>query len=97
MSQIGLRFIAIFFLLLTTSCSPFGNNSLIQKTGLDLSGVLDTKTTTEMNSGSTQIIETNPANPSQNYKVNYSVGATYGQTATMTNGGYQVTTSIQQY
>jgi PBP1b-binding outer membrane lipoprotein LpoB len=86
-------FITIIFLL--TGCSPFENSSLIEIITEPISSILTNKTSVEIVSGGTQTIETNPSTPAINYKVTVSVGGTYNQTATTTNGGYKIYTTIQ--
>jgi hypothetical protein len=88
----------LFLMILGLSlagCSPFENSSLIEIVTQPISHFLNSKTSAEIVSGGTKTIETNPSTPSLNYKAAVSVGGTYNQTATTTNGGYKIYTTIQ--
>lgn len=80
---------------LLSSCSPFGSSSIIDQIGGSLIGVLQSKTSTELVSGGTQTLETNPGVPSANYKVTISVGNQFNQPSTYTESGYRVQATIQ--
>ncbi len=86
-----------YFLLLFifSGCSPFGQNSLIEIVTQPISHFLNSKSSAEIVSGGSQTVETNSATPAINYKAAVSVGGTYNQTATTTNGGYKIYTTIQ--
>jgi hypothetical protein len=80
---------------LLTSCSPFGSSSIIEKIGGSLIGEFQSKTSTELVSGGSQTLETNPGLPDQNYKVTISVGNQFNQPSTYTNDGYRVQATVQ--
>ncbi len=90
------NFLTVIILsVLITGCSPFENSSLIEIINQPISHFINSKTSVEIVSGGTQTIDTNPSTPSLNYKATLSVGGTYNQTATTTNGGYKIYTTIQ--
>ncbi len=89
--------------VLLTGCSPFGNETVIGSIGSFLDQIFQGKASTEVVSGGTQaVVETNPGNPAQNYKLSLSVGGQTSQTAITTscagacsNGVYKVYTTVQ--
>lgn len=87
--------ITLVAISLLTSCSPFGSSSIIEQIGGSLIGVIQSKTSTELVSGGTQTLETNPTVPTQNYKVTISVGNQFNQPSTYTNDGYSVQATVQ--
>ncbi|MEK6628921.1 MAG: hypothetical protein AABY53_09865 [Bdellovibrionota bacterium] len=78
-----------------SGCSPFGNETVIGSIGNLIDQIFQGKASTEVNTGGTQQVETNPGNPAQNYKLSLSVGGQTSQTAVNTNGGYKVYTTVQ--
>ena len=88
--------IAIFSLsVLMTGCSPFGNSSFIEGINKSIGEFFNLKADPDVVPGGSGYVETNPATPLQNYKVNYSVGHTFNQTAFITNDGYKIYTNVQ--
>lgn len=87
----------IFFLgcLILSSCSPFGNQSLVEDISSSIAGLFKGESSKVIVAGATQVVETNPGSPAQNYKVSVSVGGVFSQPAIQTTDGYTVQTSIQ--
>ena len=81
--------------LILSSCSPFGGQSLVEGVGSSIADLFSGESQKGIVSGSTQIVETNPGLPAQNYKVSVSVGRVFDQPAVLTNGGYSVRTTIE--
>lgn len=90
-----LLYILTLISTLLSGCSPFGNETVIGSIGSILDQIFQGKASTEVVSGATQMIETNPGNPAQNYKLSLSVGGQMSQTAVETSGGYKVYTTVQ--
>lgn len=86
--------LGIIFISLS-SCSPFGGQSLVETIGSSIGRLFSGKSSSEVVSGSTQVVDTNPSLPSQNYKVTVSVGSQLTQDSFETAGGYKVYTSVQ--
>ncbi len=97
MKNINIVYISVFLLL--SSCSPFGNEPIINDdigSPIDqINQIFQGKTTQEVVAGATNVVETNYSVPSQNYKLGISIGGQMSQVATETNGGYKVFTNIQ--
>lgn len=89
------RIILFFMLLVLSSCSPFGNQSIIKGIGSAIENIFKGQSTNEIISGGTTIVETNPSTPSQNYKATVSIGGQFSQNAVETTSGYKVYVSIQ--
>lgn len=90
-----LRLLIIAGTLFLSSCSPFGDQSLIEGISTAIARLFKGEAPQAVVSGSTQVMETNPGLPAQNYKVSTSVGAAFEQNTLQTNDGYTVQTSIQ--
>lgn len=90
-----IRILIISILLITTSCSPFGGESLIEGISNAISEIFNGESSTTIVSGATQVVDTNAALPAQNFKVTVSVGESLNQSAIQTSDGYTVQTSIQ--
>jgi hypothetical protein len=78
-----------------SSCSPFGGQSLIESLGSSIVKLFTGKSSSEVVSGSTQVLDTNPSLPAQNYKITVSVGGQIAQDSFETTDGYKVYTSVQ--
>lgn len=89
-----LRLLMILPLLFVSSCSPFGNQSLIEDFSKSISELFEGESSKAIVAGATQVTETNAAS-GPNYKVSASVGEVYNQSSTKTAGGYVVNASIQ--
>lgn len=90
-----IKFLVLITLLSFSSCSPFGGESLVETIGTSIGRLFEGKSTADVVSGSTQIVNTNPAVPAQNYQVSVSVGGQLTQEVYETNDGYKVYTSVQ--
>ena len=85
------KFIIFGFLIFFSSCSPFGGQTIIES----LNDIFQGEASKDVVSGGTNIVETNPGLPAQNYKATVSVGGTFSQPSVQTNGGYTVFTSVK--
>lgn len=90
-----IKILVILSLISLASCSPFGGQSLVETIGSSIGRMFDGKSTADVVSGSTQVVNTNPSLPAQNYQVTVSVGGQFTQEAYETTGGYKVYTSVQ--
>lgn len=95
MKNLGIKIILVSLFVLTAGCSPFGNSSFIDGVAKSIGAIFDMKTDPDVVPGGSGYVETNPVTPAENYKVNYSVGHTFNQTAFTTNDGYKVYTNVQ--
>ena len=83
--------------LLIVGCGPIGNESIIKRVGqgpisLPSSTPFEGKFKSSINSGSSLNAVT-----SGNYKANVRIGNTTEQTSQVTNGGYKVSTSFENF
>jgi len=71
-------------------CSPFAGNSPLTNLKNSIESLYGGRSTMEVVAGGTNVLETNPGVPSQNYKVSTTIGQFINQTSYQTSGGYTV-------
>ena len=89
--------ILIIYGFMIVGCGPIGNESIIKRVGqgpisLPSSTPFEGKFKSSLNSGSSLNAVT-----SGNYKANVRIGKTTEQTSQVTNGGYKVSTSFENF
>lgn len=89
-----LRIFALSAMLFLSSCSPFGNQSLIEDISTAIENLFEGESSNTLVAGAIQAADTTAlAGPS--YKVSASVGEAFTQQTVQTNDGYTVQTSFQ--
>jgi len=89
----ALSFFSIIIIWLS-GCSPFAGDSVIKNLKGEIEAILNTKSSMEIVAGGTNIVETNPGNPAQNYKVKATIGQFMNQSTFQTSGGYKVQSTV---
>ena len=89
-----LRILAFSGLIFLSSCSPFGNMSLIEDISSAIENLFEGEASKTLVAGAIQAADTTAlAGPA--YKVSASIGEPFTQPTMQTNDGYTVQTSFQ--
>lgn len=89
-----LRVLLFSGLLFLSSCSPFGNQSLIEEIGAALDHLFEGESSNTLVAGALQAADTTTLS-GPTYKVSASIGEAFTQPTVQTNDGYTVQTSFQ--
>lgn len=89
-----LRLLILTTTLFLSSCSPFGNQSLIEDISTAIENLFQGESSSVLVAGATQTAETTSLSGPA-YKVSASVGEVFTQQTLQTNDGYTVQTSFQ--
>lgn len=84
------KFILIIGFGALSACSRFSPNSVVTSIQDEIDDILNSSSAVEIVSGGTQVVQTNPGTPSQNYKVTSTIGQFANQSTYTTTDGYKV-------
>lgn len=89
-----LRMLALSAMIFLSSCSPFGNMSIIEDISTAIEHLFEGESSKALVAGAIQTADTTPLSGPA-YKVSASVGEAFTQQTLQTNDGYTVQTSFQ--